>query len=401
MTPDPQPQNGQAKRVLVVVNHPLGGIRTYLLNNLPHIAKAGYAYTFLAPANDAFEQFKIDVQGWPGVQFVDVPVRNRKYSLCRGVWQALKSRRFKLIHSQGLRAGSEAGLANLRIRIPHIMTLHDVIVPQNDIPGRFKWLKRLATGQITRRIDVIVPVSNDCADNHLQHFRCWQRGPCQIEVIPNGVDLTPLLAHSQNSDAAPSLRDQFGISRDVILAGFFGRFMPQKGFTVLLDALRLLAARGYQDKIRLVVTDDPYGYGREYRRKVEADPVLRYMIHFVASVPQIAMIMSQVDLLVMPSLWEACPLLPMEAMILGIPVVGSDAIGLRGVLKGTPSLIPRSGDPNALAESITDAMLKSLAGEAVQYRAVAMERFDNQVANRRLGIAYENCVCGSRDRSTG
>jgi glycosyltransferase involved in cell wall biosynthesis len=394
MASNVQSSNGQARRVLVVVNHPLGGIRTYLLNNLPHIAKAGYAFTFLAPANDAFEEFKIDVRDWPGVEFVNVPVRNRKYSLCRAVWRELKSRRFNLIHSQGLRAGSEAGLANARFRIPHIMTLHDVIVPQNDIPGRLKGLKRFATEQITRRIDVIVPVSNDCAGNHLRHFRCWQRGPCRIEVIPNGVDLIPLLAHSDMTDAVPALRDQIGIGRDIVLAGFFGRFMPQKGFTVLLDALKLLAARGHQGKILLVATDDPYGYGREYRRVIEADPTLCEMVHLVATVPLIAALMSQVDFLVMPSLWEACPLLPMEAMILGVPVIGSDAIGLREVLSDTPSLAPEAGNAIALADAIEDAITGNYRRPAKDFMPVARKRFGIEQAVTKLHRLYSELAMG-------
>lgn len=380
------------KRVLVVVNHPLGGIRTYLLNNLAEIAKSGYTYTFMAPTGGAFEDFKTDVRDWPGVDFIDIPVRNRKHSISRAVWRALKTRRFDLIHSQGLRAGTETALPNLWFHVPHIMTLHDVIVPQNDMPGRLKWLKQFITGRLTKRIDVIVPVSNDCAENHLQKFPCWRHGPCKIEVIQNGVDLSRLCAQAEPGSATTSLRTQIGINGDSFLAGFFGRFMPQKGFLVLLDALKIIAARGYGDKFRLVATNDPYGYGREYHRVIDNDPELRKMVHFIEPVTDIGSVLPQVDLLVMPSLWEACPLLPMEAMVLGVPVIGSDAIGLREVLANTPALSPEAGNAMTLADAIVASIDLPIKQSAKDFHAPAVRRFDNLQRTLQLQDIYRRAV---------
>ena len=53
-------------------------------------------------------------------------------------------------------------------------------------------------------------------------------------------------------------------------------------------------------------------------------------------------------LLAVPSLWEALPLLPMEAMVAGVPVLGTDCIGLREVLRDTPSRVVRAGEVGAL-----------------------------------------------------
>jgi glycosyltransferase involved in cell wall biosynthesis len=116
------------------------------------------------------------------------------------------------------------------------------------------------------------------------------------------------------------------------MIGFFGRFVEQKGFVVLLDALKLLAQRGHVDRLRLVATLDRVAHGHWHPRWVENDEILSRMVRFIEPVTEIAPVLSQMDALVMPSLWEACPLLPMEAMVLGVPVVGSDAIGLREAL---------------------------------------------------------------------
>ena len=62
-----------AKRVLSVMLHPLGGIRTYILYNYP-AAQAGYQFTFVAPAGDHFDSLRRELQALSGAEFVAVPV---------------------------------------------------------------------------------------------------------------------------------------------------------------------------------------------------------------------------------------------------------------------------------------------------------------------------------------
>jgi glycosyltransferase involved in cell wall biosynthesis len=372
-----------------VASNPLGGIRSYLLNNGPYLMDAGYCFTFLSPKGEAFAAFKSDTQFWPRVEWLDVPVRNRRFVLWPSVRRALRTKRFSLIHSQGLRAGVEVAFADLIARVPHVITLHDVIVPQNDVPGRMKWLKKRITGFLTSRADVILPVSHDCAENHLRHFPAWKRGCCRVDAILNGVDVDRLKRVAKSVDRN-AMRRELGFDDQVTILGFFGRFMPQKGFFVLLDALRELARRGFADRVRLVATKDPYGYRAEYMRKVERDDLLKRMVRFIEPVPDIATLLPQIDVLIMPSLWEACPLLPMEAMVLGIPVVGSDAIGLREVLQDTPSIAPPSGDAAALAEALIQTVTFPCVEAARRFVLAAQNRFDVCLAGSALVGLYQS-----------
>jgi glycosyltransferase involved in cell wall biosynthesis len=379
------------RRVLVVVTHPLGGIRTYLLYNLASMLEKGYAFTFLAPGGEAFEAFKQDTAKWPGVGYVDAPIRDRK-SLMRGaIRRAVQCTQFSLIHSQGLKAGLDTSLATLGLRVPQVITLHDVIVPQNEVPGRMKWLKKRVIGRLTARADAIIAVSHDCRANHLEQFPEWERG-CRVEVICNGVDIAGLVAGVAVGEKASVLRRKLALPEKAIIAGFLGRFMPQKGFLVLLGALRQLASRGFGEKVCLVAAKDPHGYCREHMREVEQDEVLSRMIYFVEPVSEIAPLLSQMDMLVMPSLWEACPLLPMESMVLGIPVVGSDAIGLREVLRDTPSLTPAAGNATALAHAIEKMCEPRHRQCAAAFVSVARERFDNRQSAAALADIYATIV---------
>ncbi len=301
-----------------------------------------------------------------------------------------RGKEFSLIHAQGLRAGTEAALANIGHRVPLLITLHDVIVPQNDVPGRFKWLKKRLCGTLTRRATVIIPVSGDCETNHMEQFPEWKKGPCRIEPIVNGIDVDGLLGSRKRSER--DWRSELGLAADCVLGGFFGRFMPQKGFLPLLEALRGLHREGLAGRFHLIATRDDYGMRGEYVGEVLRNPELAEMITFVPPVADIAPLLTRIDVLCMPSLWEACGLLAMEAMVLGVPVLGSDCLGLREVLRGTPALVATAGDADSIFRNLRRFLENPAPFQrsARDYAPRARERFDMRPAVARLGNLYES-----------
>ncbi|MDR1140374.1 MAG: glycosyltransferase family 4 protein [Planctomycetaceae bacterium] len=380
-------------RVLVPVSHPLGGIRTYMLYYFRRLHKeAGYRFTFLSEAGNAFETFKRDLVNWEGTEYAEVPPKCGSRAVIQTIRQTLKSQSFALIHSQGLKAGTETATANYFRDIPHLITLHDVILPQNEIPGRFKWLKKTIISFVTRRASCIVPVSYDCETNHLQIFPAWKYGPVQIKTIPNGIDLEQIELSRAKFETCTEirLREQFGIGNNMILGGFFGRFMPQKGIDILLKALELLADQGYADRFRVVVTKDWNGFLNETIRLATGNPKIIQMIHFIDPVPDITPLLLQVDATIIPSRWEACPILPMESLVLGVPVVGSDCIGLREVLHDTPSLIHQHDNPESLATTLIKFIESPTTDAAKHYVADAVKRFDIRSATNQLLEIYQS-----------
>ena len=369
---------GMTRRVLVPVTNPLGGIRTYMLYNMKHLHDVDFHFTFLSERGAAFDLFKQDVKHWDGTEFVESPGGGTS-TVIRAISTALKRGQFDLIHSQGLFAGTLASAANFFRQVPHLITLHDVIVPLNDIPGQFKTLKKAVSAFVTRRATAIVPVSKDCEMNHRSHFPSWNRGPVRIQTISNGIDVERILrskAAFESKPAAATLRNELSIASDVVLGGFFGRFMPQKGFEYLIEALIILDKKGYGDRFRLVATADLHGYQQEYINAVKQRPEVARMVHFIPAVGDITPLLCQVDVLVMPSLWEACCLLPMEAMVLGVPVIGSDCIGLREVIADTPSFAPQHADAESLAKALIAFTDNPNPEPARRFAETAQDRFD-------------------------
>ena len=123
-----------------------------------------------------------------------------------------------------------------------------------------------------------------------------------------------------------------------------------------------------------------------------------YMWLFVHRPFEIWPVLRQLDLVVMPSLWEAWPLLPMEAMVAGVPVLGSDCIGLREVLKDTPSRTVPANDPAALAAGLRAALDEPWTEAARNFAAEARSRFDNAHSVRHL-IELFDALAGGAWRS--
>jgi glycosyltransferase involved in cell wall biosynthesis len=79
----------------------------------------------------------------------------------------------------------------------------------------------------------------------------------------------------------------------------------------------------------------------------------------------------------------------MEAMAAGVPVLGTDCIGLREVLRGTPSRTVPAGDPAALCRGLEEAIADPWTAAARDFAALARDRFDNTRAARRLIELYD------------
>lgn len=376
------------RRVLAVVRHPLGGVRTHILYTYPHLIEAGYRFTFVVPKSPYHAQFCTDVKDWPDTDVIEATFRTPEQPrFWTTVRKTLRERSFSLIHSHGIQAAIPTMLANSTYGIPHLMTSQDVFcrVDLDGIVGRCK-LKILQ--QLLRRLDVLIAVSEDTRRDHLQYLPGLRHGPCRVEMIHNGIDLQRY-PHVRR-DKEGGLRQQLGLNDETRLIGFLGRFMPQKGFLQLVDALRLLERRPGRSPWHLVAVGSG-DFIREYQAQV-AQEKLNDRITFLEHVANVAPFLQQLDLLVMPSLWEACPILPMEAMVTGIPVLGTDCIGLREVLRDTPSVMVQTNDAPAMSDAIFQALQSSWKDEAVEYIPTAQRRFDVRPVGEKLARLFDSCI---------
>ena len=99
-----------------------------------------------------------------------------------------------------------------------------------------------------------------------------------------------------------------------------------------------------------------------------------------------------VDMVVMPSRWEACGLLAMEVLSAGIPLLSSDCIGLREVVAGSPARTFLPGDHARLADLIRKEAEQSSKQEFADYQSIAVRRFGIARPAQELRALYDQLV---------
>jgi glycosyltransferase involved in cell wall biosynthesis len=374
-------------RVLAVARWPVGGIRTHLRYHYEPLAAAGYCFTFVGPDDASLQTLRAGLGCLAGAEFIGVPLRGRSCRLWSVVRRLLRTRRFALVHAHGLTAGVHCSFAEFALGVPLVVTLHEPLRPAQfpGLPGRFK---RWAMGALLRRADRIVAVSEDARDNLLSHLPALGRRADRLITVPNGIETGKYEEMPEQTGNA--WRQRLGVGPDTTLFGYLGRFMPEKGFPVLLEALKRLAEHYGHERFHLAAfgSDD---YRREYQKRIEQEGLggVATLLDFV---PDVVPVLAGLDLVVVPSLWEASSLVSMEALSAGVPVLGSDCPGLREVLRGTPSVTVRTGDVAALAEGLARFLESPWTREARAYAPAARERFDRSRSARRLQELFDELV---------
>ncbi|MBY0232261.1 MAG: glycosyltransferase family 4 protein, partial [Gemmataceae bacterium] len=199
----------------------------------------------------------------------------------------------------------------------------------------------------------------------------------RLHTIPNGIDVS-----GYGTPQEPWLREELKLDAGTPLVGFLGRFMPEKGFPLLLDAVERLKGGRFH-----VVAFGSRDYRREYQKRIDQAGLSR-RVTLRDFVPDVRAVLPQLGLVLVPSLWEASSLVSMEAMSAGVPVLGSDCPGLREVLRGTPSRTFAAGDAEACAEALRSSLDSLWTDEALRFAPLARERFDNRRSAARLVQLY-------------
>ena len=178
---------------------------------------------------------------------------------------------------------------------------------------------------------------------------------------------------------------------DSCFIGFFGRFMAQKGFRYLVDAIQLIVENKMTERPPLVLTFDWGGYVREEYERIERMGLGDYfcMQQYTKDMPGMIKAM---DIVAMPSLWESSGLLGMEALVSGVPIIGASCIGLREVLSDSPAVLVPPRDAEALAIAIADEINKPRKEEFEKFSSIAKERFSLNRPSSELKKLYDGLL---------
>jgi len=273
-----------------------------------------------------------------------------------------------LIHSHGYKSNILLALLPRGARrIPVMTTLHGWT-------AKSAWSKlgvyRLLDQRLLSRLDAVVVVNE-----HMLRLPALARLERPAQAIANGVTLhevAPAHEHDELTKKIAALR-----ARHPTLLGVVGRLSPEKNVAGLIEALQQLASR--HAGLGLVVL----GTGSELPRIERSIKQLGLTERVLLGgyVANARVYLTQLDVLVIPSLTEGLPMILLEAMAARVPVISTSVGDIPAVLGGLRALV-EPGDVQALAAAIASTIgrlpeRRALAAQAVErvathYSASAM-----------------------------
>lgn len=195
------------------------------------------------------------------------------------------------------------------------------------------------------RADVVTAVSAAVADSLVRDYGVDR---ARLRVVPNGAEPPD---EGAERPAVRRLREELGAGVLRPLWVCAGRLEEQKGQDVLLDALAEVRRRGLEFVAVLA------GEGRQRAALEERARALglEANVHFAGQVDDVGPLLAAADAVAMPSRWEGLPLVLLEALARGRPVVASAVGGVpEAVSDGEHARLVPPGDVPALAGALEE-----------------------------------------------
>lgn len=264
-----------------------------------------------------------------------VPMRSRAALGCARRIAAIARRDgYSLIHTHTPRSALVGRLAAALAGLPMVHHVHSPTARDTEQALRNR-INRLVEQASLVGVRDLVAVSQSLA----RHLRAEGLGDRRIHVVPNGVPARAAL-EPRPPPAAWTL-------------GSVALFRPRKGLEVLLQALAALRARGLPVRLRAVGPFVSEAYGEEMHA-LAGRLGLQPAIDWVGFSDDVDHHLAAMDTFVLPSLYgEGMPMVVLEAMAHGLPVVASDVEGIpEAVEHGVTGLVVPPAQPAALADAL-------------------------------------------------
>jgi glycosyltransferase involved in cell wall biosynthesis len=366
-----KPSSSRPAGVLLVVDSlEVGGAERHVVDLASALHRKGYRVEVACSIADGLSK---------PLEEAGVPVRpqtrrlvKRRVSLAyaRGIRKLLKEGRFDLVHAHIYASAVAAAIATRGTGLPLVVTEHTEASWQN------RW-SRMSSRWTYRQARQIIAVSTSIERRLIERDGV---PPERVTLISNAV----IPASGDPVDLADTLPEGWS---ERPLVGVVARLQPEKGVATFLKAAARVSKVSQEARF-LVVGDGPL---REELLELVGRLGLRERVCFLGYRADARALTGLLDVLVVPSLTEGSPLIVLEAMAAGVPVVASAVGGIPDQVRHDEEgvLVPPD-DPDALAGALgsllEDPARARRLGEAGRRRTE--NEFSHDALVRRIEAVY-------------
>lgn len=295
----------------------------------------------------------------------------------RRLSELLREHRVDVMHSHGYRPDVVAGSAARRSGIARVSTVHGLV------GGGWKnrVYERLQRWSL-RRFDAVVGVSEDVASELVRDGVPRDR----VHLVRNAWD-------DRDDFLSPEeARERLGVDRERFLIGWVGRLSHEKGPDVLLSAL----ARSRMSDLSVSIIGD--GPERESLRRTTEELPAGTDVRWHGAIPGAYRLYRAFDVFVLSSRTEGTPMVLLEAMAAGVPIVATAAGGVTEVVSPDEARIVPVEDPEALWKAVTE--VRRMPGAAEDRARAAVDRLRTEFGMEQWVRRYRDVYLeAARSRS--
>jgi glycosyltransferase involved in cell wall biosynthesis len=353
-------------RVIARLN--MGGPALHVAYLSAGLARRGYETTLVAGSLARGEGSMAYVAEEPGVDVVRLDALSREIAPIRDALSILRLARLireqrpRILHTHTAKAGTVGRLAALLAgdARPEVVvhTFHGHVLRGYFGPVKstaFRLLERLLARVTTRLIAVSPQVRDDLVALGVASAE-------KFSVVRLGIELDERL---DTAVPGADARARLGIGPERFVVGWVGRMTGVKRTDDVLEALRLLRERGI-DAVLLMVGDGPDRHHVEERASELG--IVRHCL-FLGYQEDVSGWYRAFDAMILPSANEGTPVVVIEALAAGCPVVATSVGGVPDVVReGIDGFLVPPRDTEALAERLArlaqDPELRARMGAA-------------------------------------
>ncbi len=298
----------------------------------------------------------------------------------RVAWRLAKIIRredYQLVHAHTPRSALVASIASRLTRRPLVYHVHSP-TSRDSTRWLHNKLNTLAENWGIKRASRLITVSSSLR----RHMQSQGVAPDRITVVPNGVPATSKRRGEQLPGTTWTL-------------GTVALFRPRKGTEVLLDTVGILRQQGHDVRLRAVGPFETTEYEAGLKQQA-ATLGIEDAIDWTGFTTDVNAELQKMDLFVLPSLFgEGLPMVVLEAMAAGVPVVGTDVEGVPEAIRDhVDGMIAQAHDPQDLARAIAEVIGDQVDWSSLRESAIDRhaECFSDQSMAKGVAEVYRSIL---------
>ena len=293
----------------------------------------------------------------------------------------------KIVHAHGhpyLTSLIAAKLAK-RYSKPFVLTQHNTFIEYDSIFDNIERLNDLAVGKETlKEADKIIAVSNATKDYVLS----LGAKPEKVKVLHNGVDLVrfrPLAGKREE------MRRKLGISQNSIVVLTVRRLVYKNGIDTLIESANIAVKKN--PKIVFLVVGKGPDLNKVQMKINQLGIENNFRFTGFVKDEDLPFYYNAADFFVLPSKsGEGLPLVALEAMACGLPVIATNVGGISEILMEDYGKLVPPNQPELLAKAILEFSNIDLSSRKLEIRAIMEEKYSwDKNVETLIGI-YEELI---------